>query len=277
MVWFLKKDSEKKVKIPDGMWIKCEACQRILHKKELEENLRVCPKCNYHFRLSAHERIVYTVDEGSFEEFDANLQTVDPLEFVDSIPYTERIKKARETSGNLKEAIVTGKATINGKEIMLGVMDFAFIGGSMGSVVGEKVTRLAERALQTRKPLIIFSASGGARMQEGILSLMQMAKTASAIARLSEGKVLYISVLTNPTTAGVLASYAGLGDILIAEPKALIGFAGPRVIEQTIKQKLPEGFQTAEFLLEHGLIDMVVDRREMKKTLSQLLSFFVDV
>jgi acetyl-CoA carboxylase carboxyl transferase subunit beta len=269
MKWFqirkkIGKESAKKV-IPDGLWIKCTSCEEILYKKEVEKNLMVCSKCNFHFRASSDFYKKLLLDEGSFTPFDENVQTADPLQFTG---YRKKIEMAkRETS--LSEAVITGEAKIDGRDVEVVIMDFSFIGGSMGSVVGERVKRAIERASKRDLPLLTVNASGGARMYEGILSLMQMAKTATALNKL---KTPYISVLTNPTTAGVLASYASLGDILIAEPGALIGFAGPRVIKQTIKKELPDGFQRAEFLLEHGLIDMIVSRKELKDTIVSLLS-----
>ncbi|MBM4128838.1 MAG: acetyl-CoA carboxylase carboxyltransferase subunit beta [Nitrospira sp.] len=279
MAWFKKtkeikdiKDtkSEKKVKIPEGLWVKCDNCKEIVYRKEIEKNLKVCPKCNYHFRIRAKERLKLLVDEGTFTEHDAGLETVNPLNFQDTITYEDRIKENQKKSG-LREAIISGDALIKGFNVTLLVMDFNFMGGSMGSVVGEKVARAAERALEKKQPLIIAASSGGARMQEGIFSLMQMAKVSAAIGKLKEAGILYISVLCDPTFGGVTASFGMLGDIIIAEPKSLIGFAGPRVIEQTMKQPLPEEFQRAEFLLEHGLIDMVVERKNLKDRIAKLL------
>ena len=267
-----KEEGEKRIKTPEGMWIKCGACLEIIYKPEVERNLNVCPKCNYHFRIPALERIRTVVDEGTFQEFGDDLESVDMLVFTDTKKYTDRLKEAKKKTGR-KEAVITGIARINGIGVVLGVLDFEFLGGSMGCVVGEKVAIACEQALELRCPLIIFSASGGARMQEGTLSLMQMAKTSAALARLSEAKLPYISVMTDPTTGGVAASFSMLGDIIISEPGALIGFAGPRVIEQTIKQKLPEGFQRAEFLLEHGMVDMIVERTKLKPSLTQILRF----
>ncbi len=270
---FRKKDEgEKRIKTPEGMWIKCHACLEIIYKPEVERNLNVCPKCNYHFRIPALERIRSVVDEGTFQEFSGDLESVDMLVFTDTKKYTDRLKEAKKKTAR-KEAVITGSGRVNGIDVILGVLDFEFLGGSMGCVVGEKVAIAAEQALEQKRPLIIFSASGGARMQEGTLSLMQMAKTSAALARLSEAKLPFISVMTDPTTGGVAASFAMLGDIIISEPGALIGFAGPRVIEQTIKQKLPEGFQRAEFLLEHGMVDMIVERTKLKPTLTQILRF----
>ena len=273
MAWFKKKKdikTEKKVKIPEGLWIKCDSCKEIIYKKEIEKNLQVCPKCHYHFRISSAERIKLIADEGSFTEMDIELSTTDPIKFKDTIAYRERLEENKKNT-NLNEAAVYGEATINQKPVVLAIIDFSFMGGSMGSVVGEKITRATELALKNKAPLITVSSSGGARMQEGMISLMQMAKVSAAIARLKEAGVLYISILADPTFGGVTASFAMLGDIIIAEPKSLIGFAGPRVIEQTIKQQLPENFQRAEFLLEHGMIDMVVERKELKTTIFKLI------
>lgn len=277
MAWFKKikeVKTEKKVKIPEGLWVKCDSCKEIIYKKEIEKNLQVCPKCNYHFRISAAERITYIADEGSFVEEDTDLCSCDPLGFVDSVPYLERLEGNRKKS-DLREAAIYGDATINGRPVVLAIMDFSFMGGSMGSIVGEKITRAAERALDIDAPLITVSSSGGARMQEGMFSLMQMAKVSAAIARLKETDILYLSILADPTFGGVTASFAMLGDIIIAEPKSLIGFAGPRVIEQTIKQQLPDNFQRAEFLLEHGMIDLVVERKELKNTIHKLIAHFM--
>lgn len=267
-----KDEGEKKIRIPEGMWIKCDACLEIIYKPEVERNLSVCPKCNYHFRIPALERIRSAADEGTFREFGEDLESVDMLGFTDTKKYPDRLKEAKKKTSR-KEAAITGTAKINGIDVVLCVLDFEFLGGSMGCVVGEKVTMAAEEALAARRPFIIFSASGGARMQEGTLSLMQMAKTSAALARLADAGVPFISVLTDPTTGGVAASFAMLGDLIISEPRALVGFAGPRVIEQTIKQKLPEGFQRAEFLLEHGMVDMIVERTRLKTTLTQILRF----
>lgn len=274
-MWFKKTKGEKiqkKVKIPEGLWVKCENCKEIIYKKEIDKNLKVCPKCNYHFRISAKERIKLLADEGSFIEFDAEMISGDPLNFKDSMPYPERINENQKKSG-LSEAVISGEALINGHPVILAIMDFSFMGGSMGSVVGEKIVRAAEIAIEKRAPLISVASSGGARMQEGIFSLMQMAKVSAAIGKLKDNAVPFISVLADPTFGGVAASFAMLGDVIIAEPKSLIGFAGPRVIEQTIKQQLPDNFQRAEFLLERGLIDMVVSREDLKKTLTRLIEF----
>ncbi|MEW6188620.1 MAG: acetyl-CoA carboxylase, carboxyltransferase subunit beta [Actinomycetota bacterium] len=277
--WFHKKGnnrinpSSEKREIPEGIWSRCAACNEIIFQRELLRNHKVCPKCNYHFPLTPWERINLLIDGNTFKEFNPHLCSKDPLGFVAAKSYLESLSQARERTG-LDEAVVTGEGQLNGHKVILGVMDFRFVGGSMGSVVGEKITRIVEKAGREGIPLIIASASGGARMQEGMLSLVQMAKTSAALARLHEARVPYIAILTHPTTGGVAASFAMLGDVIISEPRALIGFAGPRVIEKTIKQKLPKGFQTAEFLLEHGMIDMVVPRRELKSTISRLLDFF---
>ncbi|MBI4745384.1 MAG: acetyl-CoA carboxylase carboxyltransferase subunit beta [Deltaproteobacteria bacterium] len=263
--------TEKKVAMPEGLWIKCNNCGEIIYKKEVVRNLNVCPKCNYHFRISAQERIGLLADKGTFIEYDAGMEASDPLNFKDSRRYKDRVKDAQKSSG-LKDAFISGEASVKGINVMLGVFDFSFMGGSMGSVVGEKATRSIEKGIEKGVPVIIVSSSGGARMQEGILSLMQMAKTSAALARLRDARLPFISVLTDPTTGGVTASFAMLGDIIIAEPKALICFAGPRVIEQTIRQKLPEGFQRSEYLLEHGMLDLIVERKDMKETVSRILS-----
>lgn len=273
MAWF-KKTKEpglrKTVKIPEGLWVKCESCKEIIYRKEIDRNLKVCPKCFYHFRLNASERLLHMADEGSFAELDKSITSTDPLEFSDSKPYKERIRQSRQKSG-LNEAVLTGRAKVEGIPVVMAIMDFSFMGGSMGSAVGEKLVRAAETAMADRVAFIAVSSSGGARMQEGILSLMQMAKVSAAIGRLRENSIPYISVIADPTFGGVTASFAMLGDVIIAEPKSLIGFAGPRVIEQTINQQLPADFQRAEFLLEHGLIDKIVPRKDMKKTLAKLL------
>ena len=276
--WFWKKKDDdgerpRKVVIAEGLWVKCDSCREIVYRAEVERAGRVCPKCGYPFRISARERIASITDEGSFEEREAGLRSKDPLGFKDTKRYTDRLKAARAKS-SMEEAVITGTARIGGYPVALAVFEFAFLGGSMASVVGEKLTRTIELALQKRIPLLIVAASGGARMQEGILSLMQMAKTSAALSRLAAERVPYISLLTDPTTGGVTASFAMLGDLILAEPRALIGFAGPRVIAETIRQPLPDGFQRSEFLLEHGMVDMVVDRRELKKTLVRSLKFF---
>jgi acetyl-CoA carboxylase carboxyl transferase subunit beta len=273
MAWFKKTKEqkiEKKVKIPEGLWVKCENCKEIVYKKEIEKNLKVCPKCNYHFRIGARERLDLIVDEGSFVETEAGVTSGDPLEFRDTLSYKERITEYQRRSG-LKEAIITGDAAINEHPVVVVIMDFFFHGGSMGSAVGEKIVRAAERAMERKVPLVSVASSGGARMQEGIFSLMQMAKTSAAIGKLKEAGILYISILSDPTFGGVTASFAMLGDIIIAEPKSLIGFAGQRVIEQTIKQQLPENFQRAEFFLDHGMIDIVVARKDLRETLGILI------
>lgn len=271
---FFKKRSvsdlgEKKKDMPEGLWIKCPSCNESLFQEALAKNLRVCTQCGYHFTISSGERLQSICDEGSFEEVDAELDSVDALGFKG---YLDKVKAYQAKTG-LKEAVVTGRATIEQISVVLAVMDFRFLGASMGSVVGEKITRAIELATKERKAVIVFSASGGARMHEGILSLMQMAKTSGALARHSEARLPYISVLTHPTTGGVTASFATLGDIIIAEPKCMIGFAGPRVVKETTHSDLPPGFQTAEFMLQHGLVDMIVDRKDMRATLARLLSF----
>jgi acetyl-CoA carboxylase carboxyl transferase subunit beta len=264
----------RKKSMPEGLWTKCEECGEIIYNKALEENFRVCPRCQYHFVLSAPQRIALLVDETSFEAFEDGLKSLDPLNFKGPKgSYLEKLKEDQALT-NLSEAVLCGRAVLEGKKVILGVTDSRFMMGSMGSVVGEKITRAIEIATKESLPLIIVSGSGGgARMQEGVLSLMQMAKTSAALMRLDEQGGLFLSVLTHPTMAGVLASFATLGDLIIAEPKALIGFTGPRVIEQTIRQKLPDGFQRSEFLLEHGLIDLIAHRREMQATLARLLSY----
>ena len=264
----------KKRDIPGDLWTRCEECNELVYNKKLEENLRVCPKCNFHFNIGARERVAITLDKDSFQEMDAAMESLDPLGFEGTKTYKEKIKKDQEATG-LKEAVLTGEGTIDSKPIVLGVTDSRFIMGSMGSVVGEKLTRAIERSIERKIPLIIISGSGGgARMYEGMYSLMQMAKTSAALSRHNNEGLLFVSVLTNPTMAGVMASFASLGDIIIAEPKALIGFTGPRVIEQTIRQKLPPGFQKSEFLLNHGLIDIIVHRKNMKETLTKILGYF---
>ena len=260
-----------KREFPPGLWTKCEACGQLLYNKALEQELKICSKCEFHFPLTAPERLALLIDAGSFEEWDADLIAVDPLRFQGPKAYADKLKEERQRC-KLNDACITGQGRLDGHAIVFGVTDSRFMMGSMGSVVGEKLTRAIERATELRHPLVIVSGSGGgARMQEGVLSLMQMAKTSSALMRFDEAGGLFLSVLTHPTMAGVLASFATLGDLIIAEPKALIGFTGPRVIEQTIRQKLPEGFQRSEFLLEHGLIDMIVHRRELKTTLAKLI------
>src|SRR5256714_5291665 len=282
MAWFNKKSKrieavppEERVVKTENVFVKCEGCEAHLFKGELEDALQVCKHCNYHFRTGARERLSLLFDEGKFEELDSEVISIDPLQFVDSKPYTERLTQAKEISG-LPEAIINARGTVGDHPVVASAMDMLFIGGSMGSAVGEKVTRLIERAMQEHSAVIIFSASGGARMQEGTLSLMQMAKISAALAALDEARLPFISVLTDPTTGGVTASFAMLGDAIIAEPKALIGFAGPRVIEQTIRQKLPKDFQRSEFLLEHGMVDAIVDRREMRAYIIKLLDFMMN-
>ncbi|MGQ9508293.1 MAG: acetyl-CoA carboxylase, carboxyltransferase subunit beta [Thermodesulfobacteriota bacterium] len=278
MSWFKKREEEGNEKRTgkevsesfDHLWVKCNSCNEIIYRKVIERNFLVCPKCNYHFQLPARKRIECVVDPETFIEYDADLAPADPLSFKDSKKYLHRIKESQETTGQ-KDAIICGEARIEGRPVMLGVFEFNFMGGSMGSVVGEKITRLIERAIEKRVGVVIFCASGGARMQEGILSLMQMAKTSAALAKLQEARLPYISVLTDPTTGGVSASIGMLGDIIIAEPKAMIGFAGPRVIKDTIKAELPEGFQRAEYLLQHGMVDLIVERKDLRHTLALLL------
>jgi len=263
----------KKREIPDGLWTKCEECSEALYNKALEENFKVCPKCNYHFTLSAYERINLLLDKDTFKEYDKDMVSEDPLNFKGPKAYKDKLAQDQQATG-LKEAAITGEGKLSDKRVVIAVTDSRFIMGSMGSVVGEKLTRAIEEATKNKLPLIIVSGSGGgARMHEGMYSLMQMAKTSAALSYHRQNKLLFISVLTNPTMGGVMASFAGLGDIIIAEPKALLGFTGPRVIEQTIRQKLPSGFQRSEFLLEHGLIDMIVSRKSLKQTIGQLLDY----
>jgi acetyl-CoA carboxylase carboxyl transferase subunit beta len=280
LAWFTRKPEEtqgtpKKVVIAEGLWIKCDSCKEIMARAEVERAGRVCPKCRYPFRITSRERIGLLVDPGTFEEYQTGISSVDPLGFKDTKRYRDRLKTAKQKT-SMEEAVVTGVARVSGHLVVLCVFEFSFLGGSMGSVVGEKLTRAIELAIDKHVPVIIVPASGGARMQEGILSLMQMAKTSAALARLGEAGLPYLSVLTDPTTGGVTASFAMLGDVILAEPRALIGFAGPRVIAETIRQPLPEGFQRSEFLLEHGQIDLIVERRELKDTLRRLLAFFAD-
>jgi acetyl-CoA carboxylase carboxyl transferase subunit beta len=277
LAWFKRESSEiqtteeKRVRT-EGLWVKCEGCRQIIWKKELEDNLNVCTKCDYHFRIDARQRLMLLLDEDSIETHDDKLESTDPLNFSDTRPYKSRLEKSKAAT-QLKDAIINATGTMHGRPVIVSAMEYSFIGGSMGAVVGEAITRAIERARQERKPIIVVSASGGARMMEGVVSLMQMAKISAALARLDDARIPYISVLTDPTTGGVTASYAMLGDLNIAEPGALIGFAGPRVIEQTIRQKLPEGFQTSEFLLQHGMLDAVVHRKEMKAYISRALDF----
>jgi acetyl-CoA carboxylase carboxyl transferase subunit beta len=277
MAWFkresgeLDNSGEKRVKT-EGLWVKCEGCRQIIWKKDLEENLNVCPKCDKHFRIDARTRLAQLLDDNKYEIFDADISSTDPLKFVDLKPYSSRLKQAQEDTG-LKDAIINAHGKLQGRPVVASVMEYAFIGGSMGAVVGEAITRAVERSADMRAPLIIVSASGGARMMEGVISLMQLAKISAALARLDKAKVPFISLLTDPTTGGVTASFAMLGDLNIAEPGALIGFAGPRVIEQTIRQKLPAGFQRSEFLLEHGMLDAVVPRKQLKPYIARALEF----
>src|SRR5947209_7994271 len=278
MAWFKKARkpiapaTEKQSRVPEGLWVKCPDCSQILYNKDLATNLHVCPKCAHHFRIGAAERLRTLFDGGVWIEYDKDLVSTDPLQFTDTKPYKERLKATIESTG-VKDAVIVGSGAIDGIDTVVAAMEYGFIGGSMGVVVGEKITRAIERAIATRSPVVIVCCSGGARMMEGALSLMQMAKICGALARLDRARLPYIAVLTDPTTGGVTASFAMLGDLNIAEPKAQIGFAGPRVIEQTIRQKLPEGFQRSEFLLEKGMIDMVVDRREMKAVIASALRF----
>jgi acetyl-CoA carboxylase carboxyl transferase subunit beta len=277
MAWFKRESAELdtsgvKTVRTEGLWVKCESCRQIIWKKDLAENLNVCPKCEKHFRIDARARLALLLDEEGYETFDGNLTSTDPLKFVDLKPYSSRLRQAQRDTG-LKDAVINARGKLQGRPVIASVMEYAFIGGSMGTVVGEMITRAIERACETRTPLIIVSASGGARMMEGVISLMQLAKIFSALARLNKAKVPYVSVLTDPTTGGVTASFAMLGDLNIAEPGALIGFAGPRVIEQTIRQKLPPGFQTSEFLLSHGMLDAVVHRKQLKTYIARALEF----
>jgi acetyl-CoA carboxylase carboxyl transferase subunit beta len=279
MAWFKRQSGEletsgEKTVRTEGLWVKCEDCRQIIWKKDLEENMNVCPKCEKHFRIDARTRLAQLLDENQYETFDGNLSSTDPLKFVDLKPYSKRLRQAQEETG-LKDAVINAQGKLQGRPVVLSVMEYAFIGGSMGAVVGEAITRAVERAAHSRTPLIIVSASGGARMMEGVISLMQLAKISAALARLDQAKVPYISLLTDPTTGGVTASFAMLGDLNIAEPGALIGFAGPRVIEQTIRQKLPAGFQRSEFLLAHGMLDAVVPRKQLKPYIARALEFMV--
>jgi acetyl-CoA carboxylase carboxyl transferase subunit beta len=277
MAWFKRESGElntsgTKTVRTEGLWVKCENCRQIIWKKDLEDNLNVCPKCDKHFRIDARTRLALLLDDNEYETFDGNLSSTDPLKFVDLKPYSSRLKQAQHDTG-LRDAVINARGKLLGRPVVASVMEYAFIGGSMGAVVGEMITRAVERALDSHTPLIIVSASGGARMMEGVVSLMQLAKISAALARLDQEKVPYVSVLTDPTTGGVTASFAMLGDLNIAEPGALIGFAGPRVIEQTIRQKLPPGFQRSEFLLEHGMLDAVVPRKELKPYIARALDF----
>ena len=279
MSWFKKpkkpmEPPADKSRVPEGLWVKCPSCSQIIYNKDLAASLSVCTKCGHHFRMTAAERLAMLFD-GAWEEHDRGLQSTDPLQFSDTKPYRKRLETTIAATG-MNDAVITATGEIHRKRCSVAAMEYGFIGGSMGVVVGEKITRAIERAIAQRLPVVIVSSSGGARMMEGALSLMQMAKISAALARLDRARLPYLSVLTDPTTGGVTASFAMLGDVNIAEPKALIGFAGPRVIEQTIRQKLPEGFQRSEFLLERGMLDMIVDRREMKDTIGRLLDFSVD-
>ena len=280
MSWFKRKktplqapaEDERRVRT-EGLFTKCESCSSIIWKKDLETQLLVCPKCSYHFKITAPQRLAQLLDRGEYREFDQNLKSSDPLKFVDRKRYEDRLEAARKLTG-ANEAVINAEGSLDGFEIVCSCMEYRFIGGSMGSVVGEKITRAIEKSLETRRPLLVISSSGGARMMEGVLSLMQMAKISAALARLHQAKIPYISLLTDPTTGGVTASFAMLGDMNIAEPRALIGFAGPRVIEQTIRQKLPDGFQRSEFLLKHGMLDAIVERKELRSFIADSLIFF---
>ena len=277
MAWFKRESGEldtsgAKTVRTEGLWVKCEGCRQIIWKKDLEDNLNVCPKCEKHFRIDARTRLAQLLDNNEYATFDDNLSSTDPLKFVDLKPYSSRLRQAQQDTG-LQDAVINAHGKLEGRPVVASVMEYAFIGGSMGAVVGEAITRAVERSADTRTPLIIVSASGGARMMEGVISLMQLAKISAALAKLDKAKVPYISLLTDPTTGGVTASFAMLGDLNIAEPGALIGFAGPRVIEQTIRQKLPPGFQRSEFLLQHGMLDAVVPRKELKPYIARALDF----
>src|SRR5215510_7790530 len=279
MAWFKKtrkpiasQTAEKPSRVPEGLWVKCPGCTQLIYNKDLEASLNVCPKCAHHFRLGAAERLASLFDDGRYEEHFPNLTSTDPLQFTDTKPYRDRLRKTRESTG-LKDSVIVATGRLDGLDVVVAAMEYTFIGGSLGVVAGEKITRALELALERRQPAIIVSCSGGARMMEGALSVMQMAKVSAALARLDRARLPFISVLTDPTTGGVTASFAMLGDLNIAEPKALIGFAGPRVIEQTIRQKLPEGFQRSEFLVDRGMLDLIIDRRDMKATLSRALRF----
>jgi acetyl-CoA carboxylase carboxyl transferase subunit beta len=278
VAWFRKEKKpkeavEKQTAIPEGLWVKCDDCKEIVYKKEVEANYNVCPKCGYHFRLNARERFELLFDDNKYKEFATDIRSGDPLEFRDTKRYRDRLRVYEQRVGK-SDAVVCAEGKLDGMPVVICAMEYNFMGGSMGSVVGEKITLAVERALEKKEPLIIVSCSGGARMQEGIFSLMQMAKISAALARLAEARLPYISILTDPTTGGVTASYAMLGDLNIAEPKALIGFAGPRVIEQTIRQTLPEGFQRSEFLVEHGMVDLITPRAEMKPAVARFLKLF---
>jgi len=278
MAWFRKEKqpkeaAEKQTAIPEGLWIKCDQCKETIYKKEVEANHSVCPKCGHHFHLSARERFELLFDDNKYKEFASDIRSGDPLEFRDTKRYSDRLRVYEQRVGK-GDAVLCAEGKVDGTSVVIAAMEYAFMGGSMGSVVGEKITQAVERAIERKEPLIIVSSSGGARMQEGILSLMQMAKISAALAKLGEARLPYISVLTDPTTGGVTASYAMLGDLNIAEPKALIGFAGPRVIEQTIRQTLPEGFQRSEFLVAHGMVDLITPRAEMKPAIGRFLKYF---
>ena len=280
MTWFKRQtgevdaSGEKRVRT-EGLWVKCDNCRKVIWKKDLEENLNVCPHCNRHFRIDARTRLAQLLDNGKYDIFDDGLVSTDPLKFADLKPYSQRLRQAQKETG-LADAVINAAGSLEGRPVVVSAMEYSFIGGSMGAVVGEKITRAVERATSDGRPLIVVSASGGARMMEGVISLMQLAKISAALARMDSAKVPYISVLTDPTTGGVTASYAMLGDLNIAEPGALIGFAGPRVIEQTIRQKLPEGFQRSEFLLQHGMLDAVVPRKELKRYIARALTFMAN-
>ena len=279
MTWYKKgvegdKERRDELKLSSELWLKCNSCSEMIYRQVIERNFQVCPKCNYHFPIPARKRIESLIDPGTFQELDAHLISTDPLQFKDTKRYTVRIREAQEATGQ-KDAILCGEGKVIGQPILLGVFDFSFLGGSLGSVVGEKITRLIERGAETKTGVVIFCASGGARMQEGILSLMQMAKMSAALARLREARVPYLSVLTDPTTGGVSASIAMLGDVILAEPKAMIGFAGPRVIKETIRAELPEGFQRSEYLLQHGMIDLIVERKNLRPTIASLLEMLI--
>jgi len=278
MAWFkrarkpIAAAKDKTSRVPEGLWVKCPGCEQVIYNKDLTTNLNVCPKCGHHFRIGAADRLRMLFDDGTFTEYDKGLVSTDPLKFTDTKPYRTRLESSIEATGQ-KDAVVAASGRIEGIETSVAAMEYSFIGGSMGVVVGEKITRAIERAIDNRWPVVIVCSSGGARMMEGALSLMQMAKISGALARLAQERLAYVAVLTDPTTGGVTASFAMLGDLNIAEPRALIGFAGPRVIEQTIRQKLPEGFQRAEFLLEKGMVDLVVDRRDLKSVIAKALRF----
>jgi acetyl-CoA carboxylase carboxyl transferase subunit beta len=277
MTWFKRQtgevdaSGEKRVRT-EGLWVKCDSCRKVIWKKDLEENMNVCPHCGRHFRIDARTRLAQLLDNGQYDIFDDALASTDPLQFADLKPYSQRLRQAQKETG-LADAVINAAGSLEGRPVVVSAMEYSFIGGSMGAVVGEKITRAVERATSDGRPLIVVSASGGARMMEGVISLMQLAKISAALARMDSAKVPYISVLTDPTTGGVTASYAMLGDLNIAEPGALIGFAGPRVIEQTIRQKLPEGFQRSEFLLQHGMLDAVVPRKALKPYIARALAF----